>query len=253
MRLTKKFFYLIALLAMVTFTSCTDPKEDVNKYTFADVVNNRVVNGNQVAFSQGTIQVELDLTAMTIQFNTDYLDTNGTKRTVNTSAMKMTPRNGVVYQFSDMNVTGFIDLSTGMMRYVIGEDVTATTNFRLSYLTTTVTNEDTGGTYSHEQTGYIFTIDDSKGETATMQVANFVPDTNGTIQASMLQYRGLKVVPTTSGYTITADAAQCYQGDYYNLKDLNVNITDGCMRVDGSFKIKNHTYKMTGNVFGANN
>ena len=80
MRLTKRFFYLIALLAMVTFTSCTDQKEDVNKYTFADVVNNRVVNGNQVAFSQGTIQVELDLTAMTIQFNTDYLDTNGTKR-----------------------------------------------------------------------------------------------------------------------------------------------------------------------------
>lgn len=249
----RTLIYLFALLATVTlFTACGGGDEPESKQTFTATVNNRAVDGEDFVFSQGSAQIELNYTNMTMHLTTDYKDIHGQSHTLNTGEMKLTGKSVAVYAFTSMNATGYIDLSTGMLYCVIetgdGYNVYCTTQLVWPYVTTTITGED-GRTYSHEQSGYIIAID-SKGENAVMQITDYVADAGGAVQEAVLQYTGLAVTPTATGYVITADEAECTQTSYYNLSDLKINITGNGMMIDGSFKIKNNTYSMAGNLFG---
>ena len=248
----KTFIYLFALLAVTMFTACDSENNDVTKQTFTTTINNRAVDGQDVVFSQGSANVEIDYTNRTILLASDYKDMMGNSHTLNTGVMKLTGKTVVVCSFASTNVTGYIDLSTGMMLYVINSDegynVYCSTQLVWPYVTTTIVNEQ-GGTYSHTQSGYVFVLD-SKCENAVMQVTDYIPDTGGAVQEAVIEYRNLSVMPTTTGYEIVADEATCSQSSYYNLTDLHVNITGNGQLIDGSFKIKGNTYKMSGTLFG---
>ena len=249
MRLTKKYFYLFALMTLVAFTSCTNTSDDETIQTFTAPINNRAIDGSDVVFSQGTVKVEVNYTQMTMQLNSDFKDIDGVSRNFSTTSMKLTAKSNNIYQFTGA-ANGYVDLTTGMLWYTFtdGYPVYCTTHLVYAYLTTTVNNAD-GRTYHHTQSGYIFALD-NKGETATMQMTNYVPDAGGAIQASLLEYSGLHVTPTNEGYVITADEAECYPSNYYNIQDLEVNITLNGMLINGSFKIKDHTYRIEGYLYG---
>lgn len=249
----KKYFYLVMMLLTVgSFTSCIDDKnEDDTKLSFNADIYNRAVNGDNVVFSLGNAKVEVNNTQMTMQMTADFKDAGGTTHNVSTTEMKLALEKGPVYRFSGA-VNGYIDLSTLMIWYTIdsGDDamVYSTTQLKYPYLTSTVTSED-GNTYTHTQSGYIFAID-SKGQEAMMEIVNYVPDTGGAIQAAALDFSGLTVTPTATGYKITASEAKCSQSSYYNISDLDISITGNCWNIQGSFKIRNHTYTMSGKLFG---
>lgn len=250
----KKYCFIFALLTIITFTSCLNDKDDkVNTMTFTLTANNRAVEGEKVVFSQGTLQGEINYNDMTMQMSGNYKDIDGSSRTMNSGLMKVAPVTRSIYRFTGSAVSGIYDTETGMIRYITNVDgnynLTSTSDFDMRHLTSTVTNETDGKTYSHMYSAYVFLFG-ANGEKVTMLIYNFVPDTGGSIQASMIEYKDLKVTPTTSGYLITADHAACTQRDFYNLTDLSIAITDDCTMVNGSFKINNFTYEMSGHIFG---
>lgn len=245
----KKFIYIFSLLCLLAFTSCNSDSEDETIQTFTTTINNRAVDGSDVVFSQGSVKVEINFTQMTLQLASDFKDIDGMSRSFSTTAMKLTAKSNSVYQFTGA-ANGYIDMATGMMWYTFteGYPVYCTTQLIYPYLTTTVINEN-GQTHEHTKSGYIFAIN-SNGEKAALQISNYVPDTGGAIQASVLEYNGLNVTPTNDGYVITADEAECIQAEYYNIQDLEVHITLNGMLINGSFKIRNHTYQLNGYLFG---
>ncbi len=262
----KSSIYLLALLAVMMFTSCGNDDDPVNKQTLGLTFNARVIddsNENNIIFSQSNGQVELNYTDMTAKMTCSYKDLDGKTMTFNSPIMDMKPYSSTIYELringSDSSTAsrmGYIDLSTGMVWYKDkNQDGSATliitSQLVYPYLSTTVTDKD-GHQYIHEQSGYIFAID-SKGETAIMAVFNFVPETGGAIQAAELDYDGLKVTHTATGYRITADECTCKQADYYNLHDLEVNITDQGMVINGSYKVKDNTYTMSGSLIASRN
>lgn len=99
----KLSFMLFALLAVTLFTACGNDDEPINKQTVSMTVNNRAIKGDQVVFSQNNAQVEINYTAMEIQFNTDYKDINGQSHSVTTPAMKLINVGGSVYSFEKGN------------------------------------------------------------------------------------------------------------------------------------------------------
>ena len=248
----KKYLFLAMLLTLCAFSSCVNDKDDdESKQTFEALINNRAIDGDNVIFSQGKAKVEVNFTKKTLQMAADFKDISGISRNLNTSEMKMTLESGTVYSFSG-TANGYFDMSTGMMWYTVdagdGSQVYCTTQLIYPYLTTTVTNED-GGSFSHTQSGYIIAFD-SKGQTAAMQITNYVPDTGGSIQATLLEYSGLTVTPTVWGYKITADEAECVQSSYYNISDLDITLSSNCWLISGSYKIKNHIYTLSGKLYG---
>ena len=252
MKMKKTFIYLLAMMAVTMFTACGNDEQE-SKQSFTATINNRAIDGDEVVFSQGTAKVEINYTNNVIQFTTDYKDMSMQSHTITTPSMKMTMQSTYVYSFGDQGIDGYIDISTGMMSYHInanGDNVYSTTQLIYPYLTTTIISEN-GVNYDHNRSGYMFYLD-SKGETAVMQITDYIPDTGGSIQASLLEFTGLNVTPTLTGYNITADEAACVQSDYYNLTDLNVTIDNNCHHIIGSFKIKDHSYKMMGGLFGDN-
>lgn len=260
----KSLIYLSALLGVMLFTACNSGDDPVNKQTLSLVFNSRMSgNGsNPIVFSQATGQMEINYTDQNIKFTIPYKNLDSVQATLTTPLLAMEHYSGTVYRLRSQEsqvisaLSGFIDLSTGMTWLKQsgdhqGSTLLATTQLVYAYLTTTVTDQE-GKTYSHDQSGYIFALN-SKGETAMMEVTSFIPDTGGAIQASVLDYEGLKVTITPDGYHITAPEAICKQATYYNVTDLDVNVTDDGMYINGSYKMKDNTYKMTGRLFPAQN
>jgi hypothetical protein len=245
-----------SMLAVMMFTACTNNDDPVNKQTFTSTINTRTFDGTDVVFSQGSAKVEVNFTHMTIQFTSDYKDINGQSRTITTPEMKMTYLNGSIYQFDvtgngDDAMTGRFDMATGMLWYTFFKDgypVVCTSHLLYAYSTTTVTNPDNGNHYSHKESAYLFALD-ARGEKCVMRVSNFTPNINGTIEAEELQYDGLNVTPTVSGYIITASQVESSMKGFYTITDLNIVLDAHCRVINGSFKCGDLDFTVSGGLF----
>lgn len=257
----KSLLYMFAALAVVMFTSCGDNDEPVNKQTFTSTINTRAVESDVVYFSQNSAKVEVNYTNMTIQFSCAYADVNGHSHTFSTPEMKLSTASGTVYSFTNSAASGndgissfkgYLDMATGMMWYSFMVDgsttVVNTSHLLYAYSTTKVTNPDNAFTYDHQNSAYLFAID-SKGESCSMRISNFAPNITGAVQALEIQYNDLKVVPSPTGYTITADEAESNYAGFYTITDLVFNLDNQCKVIDGSFKCSDLEFKITGDLF----
>lgn len=262
----KKTVFLFALLTLVMFTSCSED-EPVNKQTVNSTFNCRAVDldNGTVVFSQSNAKIEINYNDMTIQFNTTYKDLGGISQTLNTPVMKLKAVSSstiyaMVTSYDNYNVTnGYIDLATGMIWYDLSQSfqdgyfnagstaVYMTSQLLYAYATTVVTNE-AGASFEHQQSAYLFALD-SKGETCTLQISNFIPDTNGTIQAATVEYEGLNVTPTHLGYVITADEVESSYSGFYSITDVNFTLDAECNVINGTYKVNGHDFTVSGTLF----
>ena len=248
------------MLTLVMLTACNDSDDPVNKQTFTMTTNTRVLDNGNVQFSQGQIKLELNYTNGTIQFSNDYKDANGVSRTITTPEMKYTTSHGTVYRFQNgtssasvEGLEGFIDFSTGMMWFTFGDDdnspVITTTHMLYAYATTKLTNIDNGNHGEHQRSAYLF-APDSKGETCSMSISNFIPNLSNTVEAQEIVYRGLTMTPTASGYVITADSVDSSVNGFYSITDVNITMDAQCRNINGSFKCNDLEITFNGPLFG---
>lgn len=271
MNMTKKLISLmLLLLAILALLACGNDDEPDNKQTIDMTFNALMIDladESHAVFYQSNGQAEIDYTNMTIQFSCSYKDLDGQTSVFKSQRYDLEPYKETVYYMLKASSgtygvsirPGLIDLSTSMIWYKEndvdqGTSLYITTQYTCPYLTTSVTDKN-GHTFSHTKSGYMFAFD-SKGEKAVMRVTDFIPDSGGAIQAAVLDYEGLTVTKAlqTSNYTytmyrITADHATCRQSDYYDLTDLDINITEQGRLIKGSYKINGNTYKMSGGLF----
>lgn len=265
----KLSFLLLSLLAVTMLTACGNDDEPENKQIVTMTINSRAIDGDQVVFSQGTAKVELNYTDMLINFTADYKDADGVSRSITTPDMKMTATgSSSVYEFvssptsqgvggvSSAGVGGYIDMATGMTWFTINsgsDEVVCTTQLLYAYSTTTMTNPDNGNHGSHQQSAYLFALD-ARGETCIMKVSNFVASlNNGAVDAAEVQYDGLTVTPTATGYRITADEVESNYNGFYTLTDVDFTLSSQCMVINGSFKCNGLEYTVSGGLFSVNN
>ena len=248
----KLSFMLLSLLAVALFTACGDGDEPVNKQTVSMTINNRAIDGDQVVFSQANAKVELNYTDMTIQLNTEYKDAAKLPHSIATPMMKMTNVGGTIYSFgqASSDISGYIDFATGMTWFTIDDingTVVSTSQLLYAYSTTTVTNPDNGFNFSHEQSAYLFAVN-PEGETCTLSISNFIPNIAGSVEAGEMKFNDLTMVPTATGYTITASEVESYNKSY-TITDLNFTLNNQCRTINGSFKCRDLEFKVSGNLF----
>lgn len=250
-----------SLLAVTLFTACGNDDEPENKQTFTAPINCRAIDGNEVVFSQGTSKVEVDFTNMKIKFVSDYKDSHGQPHSLSTPDMKLTSVSSSVYEFTASagqpgstmieSLGGYIDMATGMMWYTINTgsgEIVCTSHLLYAYTNTTITNPDNNNHGTHQQSAYLF-VPDAKGETCIMQISNFTSNLNGSVDAAEVQYQGLTLTPTVTGYTITADTVESSFKGYYTLTDVNITLDDQCRVMNGSFKCNGLVYTLSGGLF----
>jgi hypothetical protein len=248
----KLSFMLLALLAVTMFTACGNDDEPDSKQTVTMTVNNRAINGDQVVFSQASAKVEVNYTRMEIQFNTEYKDANENSHSITTQMMNLTNEGGTVYSFGkgSNDFSGYIDFATGMTWFIINDNagaVIGTSQLVYAYSTTTVTNPDNGNHISHEYSAYLFALD-SRCEKCIMQISNFIPNIAGSVEVGEIQFNDLTVTATATGYTITAAEAES-TSKFYTITDLNINLSNQCQVINGSFKCKDLEFTITGKAF----
>lgn len=256
----KSFIYLVAILATVMLSACSNNDEPVNKQSFSSTINTRYIHDQDITFSQGMAGVELNYTAMTIKISGTFKDAAGLSHTVTTSEMKMNAMANSIYSFNNdaatgnvafENFNGSIDLSTGVMYYSFTIDdnkVFSTTHLLYAYVTTAITNPGNGFNYDHDNTAYLF-IPESDGKTCTLRMSNFTPNVTGTIQEQEIEYKGLTMTPTATGYTVTADEAESSYAGFYTITDLQFTLNGQGRIIDGTFKCNDLDFKVAGNMF----
>ena len=256
----KTLICLFAVLASVMFTACNNDDDHENKYEVTMAINNRAFNGDDVVFSQGTAKVEINYTNMFIKFTADYKDGNGQTHSITTPDMKLYSNKNTVYTFNNIasntytgidQLTGYIDLATGMLWYTFDDGVSpvvSTSQLQYAYTTTTITNPDNDNHVSHDQSAYVFALD-AKGESCIMQIYNFIPNITGSVQASEIQYKGLAVTLTTTGYHITASEVESSYKGFYTITDLDVLIDYNGHVMTGSFKCNDLDFDISGRLF----
>ena len=249
----KKYFYLFALLTVVMFTSCNDDDETVNKQTLTATVNSRAVNGENTVFSQSSMTFELNYTDNTIQISGEYKDGNGTLTSVNTAAMPITTAASYTYGFTSsdaLHVIGYLDMSTGVIWFNFidgtGCNVYCTTHLYFAYLNTTITDAD--NSVETDQIDYLFSID-SKGQTCDLYIVNLMPDTRQAPIAQEVKYTSLKLKPSTTGYTVEADEVASSYNGRFGITDFNAVIDQQARHIEGTFKVGETTYTISGNLF----
>ena len=254
----KKFTYLFALLAVVMFTACGSDNDPVNKQSFSITTDSRTIDGNEVAFYQGTANVEVNFTDMVILFTTNYKDANGESHNLTTPEMKLNSASYPLYSFNMAanngidKLQGFLDMNTGMMWYSFVIDGSATvvssTHLLYAYTTTNMTNPENGKHGSNEQSAYLI-APDTRGETCKMQISNLMTNLGGTVDAPIVQYEGLTLVPNESGFKVTADKAESNYKGFYTLTDVDFTLSDQGKIINGSFKCNGLEYTVSGRLF----
>lgn len=263
----KKYIYLFGLLSVVMLTACNNSDEPSNTQTFTMTINSRTIDGDDVVFSQGTGKVVFNYTDMFIKFTAQYKDADGQTHNLTTSDMKMYAAGNNLYSFNNVAssastgiemLEGFIDMGTGMMWYsftVDGSTRVVSTSCLMyaytllyAYTNTSMTNPDNGNHGNHAKSAYLFALD-SRGETCTMLIGNFISNLNDAIDASEVKYEGLTATPDAQGYRITAEKAESNYKGFYTLTDVDFTINDQCNVVSGSFKCNGLEYTVSGNLF----
>ena len=258
----KYFYYLFALTAMVMFSSCIDNNDEPStKQTFSGPINSRAIDGDNVVFSQGKIEVEVNFTDNLIKFTTDFKDADGQSHTLTTPEMQMRAISTSTYEFTTSmsqqvgsnfgeSLGGYLDIATGMMWFTINSgssQVVCSTHLLYAYTNTTITNPDNGNHGTHQESAYYFTID-AKGETCTLIISNFICNMNDVVEHEMIQFDGLTLTPTTTGYAITADMVES-TSKVASLTDVNFILNNQCQVINGSFKCNGLEFNVTGSLF----
>ena len=123
-----------------------------------------------------------------------------------------------------------------------------TSELLYAYTKTTITNPDNGNHSINPQSAYSFALA-ANGQTCALTIYNFMSNLNDAIDVTKVDFEGLTVTQTVTGYTITADeVASAYNG-YYTLSDVNFNLNDQGKVINGSFKCKGLDFTVTGNMF----
>ena len=259
--MTKHFFYLLALATTVMFTSCLENNnEPKSTRTLTTVISCRTINGNNVTFSQGNATATIDYTGGIISLTAQYKDADGQSKSLTAPNMQMTAISNTVYEFvysanqsgstNNESLSGYIDLATDMLWYTINKgstQVVCNSQLWYVYTNTTITNPENGNHGAHQQSTYRFDFD-SKGETCTMRITNFMPNLNNAIEADKIQYNNLTVTPTVTGYTITAHEVESNYKSL-TLTDVNIILNDQCKVINGSFKCNGFDITISGNLF----
>ena len=249
----KYFYYLCALAALVMFTSCLNESDEPERKMSLTLssVNCQAINGNDVAFLQGTSKVEMDFAQNLINFTFDYKDAEGKSHSLATPVMKMSSVNSTACQFSSESLNGYIDLPNLIMWFTFNDGSTrmvCTSELLYAYTNTTITNPDNGNHGTNPQSAYAFTLA-SNGQTCALTIYNFVSNLNGAIDVTKVDFEDLTVTQTVTGYTIAAnEVASAYNG-YYTLTDVNFDLNDQGKVINGSFKCKGLDFAVTGNMF----
>ena len=257
----KLSFLLIALLAVTLFTSCNKDDDNVNKQTFGDTLYSRTIDGNNVGFSQSAVKVELDLNNRLVSITWEYKDSHQQSRIMSAYNMKLQLSSGNVYKFNDATATaigfeqleGYFDFDTYMISFkymVDGKQVYSTTNLAYVYVQTEILNPENNNQGEHEKSAYVF-IPDATGETCEMRIFNFTPNVSGTVEAAEIQYKNLKLTPTTTGYVITADEAESSYKGFYTITDLHIILDDQCRTLAGTFECNDLVFTIQGRTFQA--
>ena len=247
---------------MVMLSSCIDSDEPDSKQSFTSTINCRAIDGEDVVFSQGSAKVEVNFTGGLIKFTTDYKDIDGLSHTITTPEMQMITVSSSIYEFTtSMNqqtgssigesLGGYIDIATGMLWYTINNgsnQVVCTSHLLYAYTNTTISNPENDNHGTHQQSAYLFALD-AKGQTCTMIISNFMCNLNASIDVSEIQYDGLAVTPTTTGYVISADIVESSNKGFYTLTNVNFNLNDQCQVINGSFKCNGLEFNIDGNLF----
>ena len=257
----KSLIYIFAVLAAVMFTSCSDNDEPVNKQSFTSTINTRAIEGDAVYFSQNSAKVEVNYTGMTIQFTSDYNDDQWPFPLVHhwRDEDDLSLGHGLyLHQQRGLGQRRH-QFTQGLPRHGHRHDVVQFHGRRhhdgcqlepsaLCLLDDHGHQSRQWFTYYNQKSAYLFALD-CKGETCTMQISNFAPNITGSIQALEIQFNDLKVVPTLTGYTITADEADSNYSGFYTITDLVINLDSQCQVINGSFKCSDLDFKITGDLF----
>ena len=258
----KLSFLLLSLMAMTLLTACNNGNEPSTVQKLTSTINCRAIEGDVVVFSQGTANVEVDYTNMVIKFTSTYVDMDGHSTTLTTPEMKLKNVSPTVYEFSASgsqqvggsnveSLNGYVDFGTGMMWYSIktaSSEIVCTSQILYAYSTTEISNPDNDDYGIHQKSAYLFAID-SKGETCTLQISNFMSNVNGNVDAPMVEYVNLTLLPTVTGYEITADAVESNYKGYYTLTDVDFTLDEQCLSINGSFKCNGLEYVVKGPLF----
>ena len=149
------------------------------------------------------------------------------------------------------SLNGYVDFGTGMMWYSIktaSSEIVCTSQILYAYSTTEISNPDNDDYGIHQKSAYLFAID-SKGETCTLQISNFMSNVNGNVDAPMVEYVNLTLLPTVTGYEITADEVESNYKGYYTLTDVDFTLDEQCLSINGSFKCNGLEYVVKGPLF----
>ncbi len=256
----KYFYYLFAMTALVIFTSClNDSDEPERKLSFTTPINTQAINGDDVVFSMGTSKVEMDFTQNLINFTFDYKDAEGKSHSLVTPQMKMTAVNSTAYQFSAAgqgnggveSLSGYLDMPNLILWFTFNDGSTkmlCTSQLLYAYTTTTITNPENGNNGNHQMSAYNFAINDN-GQTGVLTIYNFISNLSATIDVSKVEFEGLTVTQTATGYTITSNEVASKNNSYYTLSDVNFNLTNQGKVINGSFKCKGLEFAVTGDMF----
>ena len=239
---------LLTILAVTLLTACGNDGEPVNRQTLSATTNYRAIEGSDMVFSQSVSKVELDYTAMTIIISGEFKDANNKTRSYITPEMKMTLSSNSVYTFNNTNsvansniegLKGYIDWATGMIWFTFIADgslnVYGSTQLLYAYTNTTITNPDNGNNGNHQMSAYSFALDD-KGQTGVLTIYNFISNLSAAIDVSKVEFEGLTVTQTATGYTITSNEVASKYNGYYTLTDVNFNLTNQGKTINGTFK-----------------
>lgn len=249
---------LLSLMAMTMFTGCNEDSENspaVRELTARSLVNCLAVDeeGRQF-FSQDSATMNYLDPDMIVHIRVDYKDVEGRTHTYTSPSEQLKLYSGSVYSIAEGNAPtmhhGFYDMATGMLFYNFHDG--ASTVFMMTqplyaYVTTTVSNVEGSASFSHQQSAYQFLFD-SKCETCTLQISNFIPDTNGTVQMALLEFKGLTLTRLPRGYEITGDGIRSTNGNY-TVRDLSITLGEEGAVINGTYSINLHPFRVQGSLF----
>ncbi len=268
----KKIFTILLCTAMLLgMTSCLDNNDDNNnKQTLLATMYNRVVDGGSSAtYSSSTYSITLNYSNGTIQLSPSIV-IDGANITFDSPEMQLNYNNSDnYYAFSTAtftsnsgvtvsNLNGQFDLSNGTLyvSYTIdGQRVFATAGLFYSKTTTLCFNDSTPrNEYTTTASTYAFVIDNPT-MTATLTISSFGLDNTIAARDQYITVKGIKIAPTASGYSLSADSVAGTLNNYEQEKFTFTGL-EGAIGNDGTSlslkcKVNGRNMQVSGNMFGA--
>lgn len=266
----KKILTLLLCATMLLgMTSCLDSNDsDNNKQTLLATMYNRVVDGgSSTTYSSSTYSITLNYSNGTIQLSPSIV-IDGANITFNTPEMQLNYNNSDnYYAFSTAtftsnsgvtvsNLNGQFDLSNGTLyvSYTIdGQRVFATAGLFYSKTITLCFNDSTPkDEYTTTASTYAFVIDNPT-MTATLTISNFGLDNTIAARDQYITVKGIKIAPTASGYTLSADSVagtlNNYEQEKFTFSGLEGTIGNDGTSLSLKCKVNGRNLQVSGSMF----